>query len=199
MVGLLLFNRQVSAESVIEGSDFDKNQLLVYSPDSFIAGLLGRNVSAWKYVLKRSGVNEDIILSVRKWLTKGVDVTEFFTSFRGNFRGKSFDSEWPPSAVYPYSALRKKYHAFIFDVMYEKIRSGAISVLGKVGECEMSHIVMPLTIEQSKPRFCHDDRFLNLWVKDFPFQLETLRDVHRLVGCNAFLITTDEKIWIRSC
>lgn len=52
-----------------------------------------------------------------------------------------------------------------FDKMvelYEKIRSGAIRVLGKVGECEMPHIVMPLTIEPSKPRLCHDDRFLNL-------------------------------------
>lgn len=41
-----LATHRVSAESVIEGSDFDMNQLLVYSPDSFIAGQLGRNVSA---------------------------------------------------------------------------------------------------------------------------------------------------------
>uniref|UniRef100_A0A8W8IQ73 Reverse transcriptase domain-containing protein n=1 Tax=Magallana gigas TaxID=29159 RepID=A0A8W8IQ73_MAGGI len=188
-----LATHQVSAESVIEGSDFDMNQLLVYSPDSFIAGQWGRNVSAWDYVLERSGVNEDTILRVRKWLTEGVDVTEFFTRFKGNFRGKSFDSELPPSAVFPNSALCKKYHAFICDVLFENIRSGAIRVLGNVGECEMPHIVMPLTSEPSKPRLCHDDIFLSLWVKDLPFQLETLRDVHRLVGCNAFLITTDEK------
>lgn len=120
-------------------------------------------------------------------------MTEFFTRCKGNFRGKSFDSELPLSAVFPNSALCKKYHAFICDVLYEKIRSDAIRVLGKVGECEMFHIVMPLTIEPSKPRLCHDERFFNLWVKDLPFQLETLRYVHRLVGCNAFLITTDEK------
>lgn len=30
-------------------------------------------------------------------------------------------------------------------------------------------------------------------MKDLPFQLESLRDVHRLVRCNAFRITTDEK------
>lgn len=91
------------------------------------------------------------------------------------------------------SALCKNYHAFICDVLYEKIRSGTIRVLGKVDECEMPHIVLPMTIEPSKPRLCHADRFLNLWVKDLPFQLETLRDVHSLVRCNAFLITTDEK------
>ncbi|XP_065927580.1 uncharacterized protein [Magallana gigas] len=97
-----------------------------------IRGQLGRNVSVWEYVLERSGVNEDTILRVRKWLTEGVDVTEFFTRFKGNFRGKSFDSELPPSTVFPNSALCKKYHAFICDVLYEKIRSGAIRVLGKV-------------------------------------------------------------------
>lgn len=150
-----LATHQVSVESVIESSDFDMNQLIVYSPDSFIAGQLGRNVSAWEYVLERSGVNEDTLLSVRKWFTEGVDVTEYFTCFKGNFRGKPFDFEWP--------------HAFICDVLYEKIRSGAIRVLGKVGECEMPHIVMSLIIEPSKPKLCHDDRFLNLWVKGLPF------------------------------
>lgn len=45
-----LATHQVSADSVIEGSDFDMNQLLVYSPDSFIAGQLSRNVLAWEYV-----------------------------------------------------------------------------------------------------------------------------------------------------
>uniref|UniRef100_A0A8W8HTC3 Uncharacterized protein n=1 Tax=Magallana gigas TaxID=29159 RepID=A0A8W8HTC3_MAGGI len=149
-----------------------------------------------KFLVRRengSGVNEDTILGVRKWLTKGVDVTDFFTCCKGNFRGKSFDSEWPPSAVFLNSALCKKYHAFICDVLYEKIRSGATRVLGKVGEREMPHNFMPLTIEPSKPRLCHYDRFFNLWVKDLPFQLKTLRDVHRLEGCNAFLIATDEK------
>lgn len=66
-------------------------------------------------------------------------------------------------------------------------------MLGKVGECEMLHIVMPFTIEPSKPRLCHDDRFLNLWVKDFSFQLNTLRDVDRFECFNVYLITTDEK------
>ena len=45
--------------------------------------------------------------------------------------------------------------------------------------------------EPSKPRLCHDDRFLNLWVRDLPFKLDTLRDVHRLVRENAVMVTTD--------
>lgn len=28
---------------------------------------------------------------------------------------------------------------------------------------------MPLIVEPSKPRLCHDERFNNLWIKDLPF------------------------------
>jgi len=53
---------------------------------------------------------------------------------------------------------------------------------------------MPITVEPSKPRLCHDKRFIdNLWVKDMPFHLETLKDVHRIVHENAFMVTSDEK------
>ena len=38
---------------------------------------------------------------------------------------------------------------------------------------------MPLTVEPSKPRLCNDNRFLNLWIADRPFQLDHLRDVAR--------------------
>lgn len=52
---------------------------------------------------------------------------------------------------------------------------------------------MPLTIEPSKPRLCHDERFLNLWIKDLPFHLETLKDIHRLVQKNGLMVTFDDK------
>jgi hypothetical protein len=51
---------------------------------------------------------------------------------------------------------------------------------------------MPLIIEPSKPRLCHDKRFLNLWIKDLPFRLNTLKDVHRILQ-NSFMATCDEK------
>lgn len=64
---------------------------------------------------------------------------------------------------------------------------------GKVGESCLPHIIMPLTIEPNKPRLCHDERYLNLWTKDLPFTLDTLKDVHRLVEENAYMVCCDEK------
>ena len=52
---------------------------------------------------------------------------------------------------------------------------------------------MPITIEPSKLRLYHDERYLNLWIKDVPFQLETLKDVHRLVSPESKMICCDEK------
>lgn len=49
--------------------------------------------------------------------------------------------------------------------MLERIRTGALSLLGRVGEVEMTHLILPLTVESNKPRLCYDARFLNLWVK----------------------------------
>ena len=44
-----------------------------------------------------------------------------------------------------------------------------------------SFLVLPLTVEPSKPRLCHDERFLNLWIWDLPFKLDHLQDRPRCV------------------
>ena len=53
--------------------------------------------------------------------------------------------------------------------------------------------IMPLTLDGKKSRLCHDERFLNLFIKDIPFRLDTLKDVPRIVGKGDRLINTDEK------
>lgn len=52
---------------------------------------------------------------------------------------------------------------------------------------------MPLTIEETKPRLCHDERFLNLWVVDKPLILDTLKEVPRLIEKNSFMVSVDDK------
>ncbi|VDI64552.1 Hypothetical predicted protein, partial [Mytilus galloprovincialis] len=74
-----------------------------------------------------------------------------------------------------------------------RIANGSISVVGKVGQCQPPYLVMPITIEPSKPRMCHDERFLNLWIKDHPFTLDTLKDVPRVISENSYLSSLDDK------
>ena len=52
---------------------------------------------------------------------------------------------------------------------------------------------MPLTLELSKPRLCRDERYINLFVSDLPFKLDTLRDVPHCINKTDKIITTDDK------
>ena len=52
---------------------------------------------------------------------------------------------------------------------------------------------MPITVEPSKPRMCHDERFLNCWIKDCPFSLDYITDLPRYVSVGHYQTTFDDK------
>ena len=55
-------------------------------------------------------------------------------------------------------------------------------------------LVLPLTVEPSKPRLCIDARFLNLWIRDSPFSLHKLTDVPRYVYRDSLMSKIDDKL-----
>jgi hypothetical protein len=72
-------------------------------------------------------------------------------------------------------------------------RSGAIYYVGKVGEVAPPYIVSPITIEPTKPRLCINLMYLNCFMKDTPFSLDTLSEVPKIVKKNSFLTKLDDK------
>ena len=180
----------VRAEQVLSGNNsYDINKLPLRDPDAFVSGGVHNHVDEWRKILS-SGVKDKEVLS---YIEQGVDFTSFFKHFKGNFKGKSYDSDVSPRQYFPNSSSCKEFTSFIAAELLDLIKNGSIRVLGKVGECDMPKIIMPLTVEPSKPRLCHDDRYLNLWNKNVPFKLETLKDAHRLIDKVACMITCDEK------
>ena len=77
--------------------------------------------------------------------------------------------------------------------MLECIRTGSIEVWGRMNHCAPPHLVLPLTVEHTKPRLCHDERFLNLWVRDLPFKLDYLSDLSCCVLEGHFQNVFDDK------
>ena len=77
--------------------------------------------------------------------------------------------------------------------LLDRLRSGAISLIGGLGCVPLPHLVLPLTIEPNKPRLCHDARFLNLWIVDHPFKLDRLSDVPRYVPRDSYQTILDDK------
>ena len=82
---------------------------------------------------------------------------------------------------------------FVRSTLLDRLTLGAISLKGKVGEVDPPHLVLPLTVEPTKPRLCHDACFLNLWLRDVPFTLDTLLDLLRYVGRNTYKTMLDDK------
>lgn len=173
--------------AVPDPGEFNLGDLPLRSPDNFIAGELHNHIEQWEAIVGHGDKN------VLDWLRNGVKVTTLFCRFKGNFQGRCFDSKTPPPTSLYNSKNCMKYVDFISNTLEERIVNGSIEVLGRVGEVPPPRIVMPLTVEPTKPRLCHDERFLNLWIKDLPFSLETLKDVPRLISAGDFLTSCDEK------
>lgn len=75
----------------------------------------------------------------------------------------------------------------------DRLRSGPISLWDKVGECTPPHLVMPLALEPRKPRLCNDDRFLNLWIEDRPFSLDSVQHLPKYVDKDYYQTVCDDK------
>ena len=159
------------------------------NPDAFVAGELHRHVDKWEEILAQHP-KQDEILSYIKYK---VNVKDFFTRFRGDFQGTFYDSPCPPRAEFSNNKSCLGFEDFISSTILERVKNGSLSVWGRVGEDDPPHLVMPLTIEPSKPRLCHDERFLNLWIRDLPLKLDYISDLPRYVGKYHFQTTMDDK------
>lgn len=129
-------------------------------------------------------------MQVENWIKNNVDVGEFFEHFKEDFKGYAYDSDTPVARHFVNSAVCKKFTDFIKGEISERLKNSSLHLLGKLGECEMPRVML---VEPTKPRLCHDERYLNLWMKETPFKLDTLKDVHRMVDLSASMICCDEK------
>ena len=177
-------------DKVASGSICANPKMLSFrDPVSFTAGNLTVYASSWKTVLKGTPKRNELW----SYISEGVDVFQFFTPFNGRFQGKTYRCSTPPKAVFPNAASCKGFDSFITRTIKDRVRNGSLRIVGKVWYCEPSHLVLPLTMEPNKPRLCHDERFLNCWIKDSPLKLDYITDLIRYVGPNHMQTTFDDK------
>ena len=166
-------------------------ELVFRDPNYFRAGELHSNATYWEEIAQRnpsSGQNE-----ILRWIRERVSIFPYFKHFSGQFKGEKFDSDRPPRKAFKNNASCKPFVNFIQKTLMDRLRTGAISWLGRVGEVEPPFLVLPLTVEPTKPRLCHDARFLNLWMEDKPFTLDTLNDLPRYVAKDSYQTVLDDK------
>ena len=87
---------------------------------------------------------------------------------------------------FPNSNSCQAFSEFITETILDRVANGSLSAWWRVGEVPPFHLVMPIAVEPSKPRVCHDERFFNLWIKDLPFSLGLITDLPRNVHKGGF-------------
>lgn len=159
------------------------------NPSCFVAGEIHRHFTIWEKVLEGFHKKEVIL----QYIANGVDVRSFFHHFKGDFKGKAYDSAIPPPSFFENNKICNEFEQFISDTIEERVRNGSLSFWGKRGQCEPPHLVMPITIEPSKPRMCHDERFLNLWMKTPHVTFDHITDLPRYVEPGHYQTKLDDK------
>ena len=69
-----------------------------------------------------------------------------------------------------------KSHPFISEASSEKFKTAGVA-WATAGEVQPPNIILPITVEPSKPRLYTDALFLNRWIKGTPFSPVKLVDV----------------------
>ena len=116
----------------------------------------------------------------------GISVKQFIVPFKGKYRQEQFNHLFPPNKYYLNSKKGKFYRDIISREIEQKIALGFLRVWGKVGECPPPAIVMPLSIDPSKPRLVHDQQFLNCFMRHCPFFLYQVVNLPRYLSRDSY-------------
>ena len=176
-------------QRVLLGEHSTVSEVAFRDPNMFVAGEIHNHVEAWNIVLQNYHDKETIL----GYISRKVNIRDFLRPFNGVFKGIQYDSPSPPKKAFPNHPSCRGFEEFISKEIQSRILTGAVKVWGKVGVAEPPWLVLPLTVEPSKPRLCVDARFLNLWMADTPFSLDKLAEVPRFVYLKSFMTKLDDK------
>ena len=165
------------------------SQLLVRDPDTFRAGELHNHPEVWDSLSAHLPNKAEIM----RWIKHRVSIREYWTHFRGDFAGVTYNSDIPVPRIFQNNVSCKPFIDFISRTICDRIGVGAVAVIGRVRECAPPLLVTPLTVEPTKPRLCQDQRYLNLWMKDMPFSLDSAVDLTRYVDRDHYQTKLDDK------
>lgn len=179
-------------ELVVSGEVIgDVDRLLFRDPNSFVAGQLHEHLGNWESILKETQSSKRC--EVWDWIENKVSIFPYFSHFKGRYKGKDYDSDRPPRELFRNNLSCKNFVEFIRKTLLARLKTGAISLVGRVEQKRPPFLVLPLVVEPSKPRLCHDARFLNLWMMDKPFKLDRVVDAPRYVSKNSYQTVLDDK------
>ena len=101
-------------------------------PDYFVAEELHYHLDIWQFILENFHKLDEIL----NYIKNSVSVCDFFEHFKGEFKGKYYDSPYPSKIFIPNSKICDQYEDFISSNIIGRVQNGSMSIWGKQGECE---------------------------------------------------------------
>lgn len=109
----------------------------------FKAGTIHESFPVWQRLLADYSCAVDLL----EILQDGVRVENFFTPFRGDFKGQYYNTQTPPSIQIKNPAICAQFADFIGDTIVQWVASGVLSVWGEAGVVSPPQLVLPINIE----------------------------------------------------
>ncbi len=70
--------------------------VIIRDPEYFVAGELHYHYETWERILHGFHKRDEIL----RYIREGVSVHDFFQHFKGDFKGKTYDSDLPPKSFF---------------------------------------------------------------------------------------------------
>lgn len=128
---------EIDRVSACEGGSI--SSLSFRDPESFRVGGVHAYKELWRSLV--SGLKNEAEVNEVNGFQEGSMFTPFFIPLKKFLEGKKYDTPMPPQKVFKNHSSRNKFTDFIL-----RLKTGAVTVLGKAGEVDPPHIILPITI-----------------------------------------------------
>lgn len=179
-----------SPSDVLSGSvPPDFAGLRLRNPKTFRCGSLHKYALQWDSLM--TGVKGYDV--VRPWIHRGVHIPDFFQHYKGEYKGRSFDSAIPPPMFFQNDDDKlQDFLPFVGNTILTRLAEGSIKYLGKVGVDPPPYVINALSVEPTKPRLILSMRAVNLFCKDTEFKLDPLSDIVQHVPQDSYFTGLDD-------
>ena len=159
---------------------------LFRNPENFVPGSLHFCTEYWGEILKGHPDKEEMLL----WIREGVRLEPFLNQYTcERFEGKWVHGKIPPK----YHQKNNVPHCFNKWVTEELSKWEKSGVIIRETDKLRAKVVLPLTIEPTKPRLIHDARYINLFCRDKPFKMEGAGKIPQVGWMGMFMFSVDHK------
>ena len=161
-------------------------------PSRFRAGELHEHYEQWENLAGDQPSPQQ--LQILEWIWNKISIFHFFRPFSENVKGQFYDSARPQSRQFRNNPSCRPLAHFVRRTLLDRLRMGAISLRGRLEKLSRPSWFLPLAVEPTKPRLCHDARYLDLWMVDMPFSWDSLTKLPRFIGRDTYQTVLDDNL-----